>query len=229
MHADPKSLVSPETRPGLLGERRPVRKSPHVHPTKVPSKTLNVSTGRTEKKGLWALGEESPLRWEEGDVRWSRDLGSSSFRRSWDLVFPSKDRSFLRKPRPHAGPRSTMAAGPSKADTWPRPLDFETSTHVSRWLLSPQEVAESEARHAFGSEPLNVSRAKLLYTQYLSLRASRSRTASARAAACDRDRSCLFSALLSPVLVPAARQGFWRGMNEGVIKWEPPSPSMRRG
>ena len=68
-----------------------------------------------------------------------------------------------------------MAAGPSKADTWPRPLDFETSTHVSRWLLSPQEVAESEARHAFGSEPLNVSRAKLLYTQYLSALGRRAR------------------------------------------------------
>lgn len=57
----------------------------------------------------------------------------------------------------------------------PRHLEFEGSSHAQSWLLTPQDVSDSEVRHSFGTVPLDVCKAKLLYSQYISTLGRRAR------------------------------------------------------
>lgn len=56
-----------------------------------------------------------------------------------------------------------------------RQLDFEESTHATRWLLSKSEIARADACHAFSEQPMAVFKAKLLYTHYLTALGRRAR------------------------------------------------------
>ncbi|KAL1528820.1 hypothetical protein AB1Y20_010143 [Prymnesium parvum] len=65
---------------------------------------------------------------------------------------------------------SSSSSPPAK-----RYLEFQDSTHSAHWLLSPAEVAEADMRHSFSADPVDVFKAKLLYTQYLTALGRRAR------------------------------------------------------